>query len=277
MPDPEWLQRLALQLQRRAQPPLAQDRVPLLVGQTQIGTVEPRAARVLRDAGWCTFDPSRPELVVDDGSMDVAQRTSRLATAVHVLQAAGLVPGWRDEALDVRASAHSAPLAVIERAACRPLGIATTAVHLNAYLDDDTLVVAQRALDKQIDPGAWDNLVGGMVPAGESLRMALLREAREEAGLRLDDHRLQTARWFELRRPVTEGLQAEVIHVFDVRLDPTDKLANQDGEVAMIEPRRVASVIDAIERGEFTLEAALATLESVMRRQRVPSPVGLYY
>lgn len=277
MPDPERLQRLALQLQRRAQPPLAQGRVPLLVGQAQIGTVEPRAARVLRDAGWCTFDPSRPELVVDDGSMDFAQRTDRLAAAVNVLQAAGLVPGWRDEALDVTAGAHSPPLATIERAACRPLGIATTAVHLNAYLDDDTLVVAQRAPGKQIDPGAWDNLVGGMVPAGEPLHTALLREAWEEAGLRLDDHQLQTGRWFELRRPVTEGLQAEVIHVFDVGLAPTAKLANQDGEVAAIEPRRVASVIDAIERGEFTLEAALATLESIMRRRKIPTPAGLYH
>jgi hypothetical protein len=62
-----------------------------------------------------------------------------------------------------------------------------------------------------------------------------------------------------------------MIHVFDVgRSPPTAKLANQDGEVARSKPRRVASVIDAIERGEFTLEAALATLESMMRRRKIP-------
>jgi 8-oxo-dGTP pyrophosphatase MutT (NUDIX family) len=273
----ERLQRLALQLQRRARPPLAQFGVPLLVGSVQIGTVEPRIADFLRDSGWCVGGTRLKALVVDDGRLDVAARSARLAAAAEALHVAGLLTGWRGETLDVRAEAQSVALAGIERAACRPLGIATTAVHLNAYFDDDTLVVAQRAPDKQIDPGLWDNLVGGMVPAGESLEAALLREAWEEAGLRLADHRLQPGRWFEVRRPVSEGLQAEAIHVFDVFLAPTLALANQDGEVAAIEARSVASVIDAIERGEFTLEAALATLESVMRRRKVPAPPGLYH
>ena len=112
-----------------------------------------------------------------------------------------MITGWRDEALSV----GNPPLAIIERAACRPLGITTEAVHLNAYVDTDTLLVARRAAHKQIDPGLWDNLVGGMVPAGESLQHALAREAWEEAGLQLDRLQVERGRLFHVRRPVTEG------------------------------------------------------------------------
>ena len=164
------------------------------------------------------------------------------------------------------------PVAAIERAACRPLGIATTAVHLNAYADADTLLVAHRAAHKQIDPGLWDNLVGGMVPAGESLHHALAREALEEAGLHLDHVELQRGRWFQMRRPVPEGLQSEIIYVYDALLPDGVSLQNQDGEVDAIERRTLNEVINAIENDKFTLESALVTLESVSRRAQIDTP-----
>jgi len=45
------------------------------------------------------------------------------------------------------------------------------------------------------------------------------------------------------------------------------ELRNRDGEVAAIEVRPVAAVLEAIERNEFTLESALVTLDALLRKE----------
>ena len=69
-----------------------------------------------------------------------------------------------------------------------------------------------------------------------------------------------------MRRPVAEGLQSEIIHVYDASLPDGVPLQNQDGEVDAIKRRTLDEVLNAIENDEFTLESALVTLESVTRR-----------
>ena len=140
-------------------------------------------------------------------------------------------------------------------------------MHLNALAADGRLWVAQRALDKQIDPGLWDTLVGGMVPAGESELGALRREALEEASVDTDELALLTGGRLRFARPVPEGYQVETIQVFDAVLPDNAQPRNQDGEVAAIELRSAEAVLDAIDRCEFTLEAALVTLDALARRQ----------
>lgn len=271
----ERLFRLAERLKARAHPPLPAGLVPLRIAGARVGYVQPDVARFLRhldDFAW-----KDNELLLVDRSMDERRRSDSLARAAHGLREAGLVPGWRDERLSVRASPGGPVLAAIERAACRPLGIATTAVHLNAYTDDGDVVVARRAAHKQIDPGLWDNLVGGMVPHGETLEQALEREAWEEAGIGLDRIEVHHGRAFTLLRPVAEGVQCETIHVYDATLSARTEPRNQDGEVDAIETRPIAAVVDAIERDEFTLESALVMIESVMRRGGIEAPAGLYF
>jgi isopentenyldiphosphate isomerase len=258
--DVARLRQLTERLQARARPPLPADLIPLEIAGSRVGDVQPEVARFVagRIDGFALNDGVLT--IADD--IDVAARTALLAEAATRLRAAGFITGWRDENLCV----GRPPVATVERAACRLLGITTTAVHLNAYTSADTLLVARRAAHKQIDPGLWDNLVGGMVPAGESLHQALAREALEEAGLQIDRVELQRGRWFQMRRPVAEGLQSEIIHVYDAWLPDGVSLQNQDGEVDAIERRALDEVINSIENDEFTLESALVTLESVTRR-----------
>ncbi len=265
------LQRLIGRLHARAQPALPPDLIALVIGGTRVGDAQPAIAQfVARKVDG--FRLSGDVLTHADATLDFKARSALLAEAANRLRDAGLIAGWRDEALSV----GNPPLATIERAACRPLGITTEAVHLNAYAGADTLLVARRASHKQIDPGLWDNLVGGMVPAGESLQQALEREAWEEAGLKLDHVTLQHGRWFRMRRPVAEGLQSEIIHVYDASLRAEPGLNNQDGEVDAIERRTTDDVIGAIEHDEFTLESALVTLESLTRRTDIETPAGLF-
>lgn len=270
--DVARVQQLTERLQARARPPLSADLIALRIAGAHVGDVQPEVARFVADRidGFVLNDGV---LTIADDTLDIAARTALLAKAATRLRAAGLITGWRDEDLCV-----GTPLvAIVERAACRPLGITTTAVHLNAYTNADTLLVARRAAHKQIDPGLWDNLVGGMVPAGESLHQALTREAFEEAGLQIDRVELQRGRWFQMRRPVIEGLQSEIIHVYDALLPDGVSLQNQDGEVDAIERRTLDEVINAIENDEFTLESALVTLESVTRRARIDTRSGFFH
>ena len=271
MLEQQRLQRLIERLRARAQPQLPAGLIALTIEGTQVGDVQPALAAFLAEKtdGFVLSDGT---LTPAYAALDLNARSKLLANAAELLRDAGIVKGWRDEALSV----GNPPLAVIERAACRALGITTEAVHLNAYVDTGTLLVARRAAHKPIDAGLWDNLVGGMVPANETLEQALAREAWEEAGLQLDRVRVDRGRSFHVRRPVPEGLQSEIIHTFDTLLPPDLEVRNRDGEVDAIESRRVAGVIGAIERDEFTLESALATLESVARRSDVTTPRGLF-
>jgi 8-oxo-dGTP pyrophosphatase MutT (NUDIX family) len=265
------LQCLIDRLHARAQPPLPAGLMALIIQGTRVGDVQPEVARFLAEKAD-SFSLSDQKLTLTCGTLDFAACSKLLAHAAERLRAAGMISGWRDEVLSV----GNPPLAVVERAACRPLGITTEAVHLNAYVTADTLLVSRRAAHKQIDPGLWDNLVGGMVPAGETLEQALVREAWEEAGLQLDRVRLERGRSFQVRRSVPEGLQSEIIYTYDALLPPDLQLKNRDGEVDAIDARKVEDIVAAIERDEFTLESALVTLESVTRRSDLETPAGLF-
>ncbi len=259
------LQALQARLLARAQQAPPRDRVAVVIAGRPVGSARPEVARFLASATPHFALADGRLRLLDDGD-DATQRTARLHEAALRLRDAGLLAGWRGERLDVRADRDAPALAVIERAACRTLGIPTTAVHLNAFTTGGSLVVARRAPHKQIDPGLWDNLVGGMVPAGETEAQALAREAHEEAGLDLAGVDLVRGGRIHVTRPVPEGFQSEVVQVFDAVLPPHAALVNQDGEVAAIEEKSVSEVLRMIECDAFTLESALVTLDALERR-----------
>lgn len=275
MPTAARLWTIAERLQARAQPLRPAGLGPLILAGQAVGWTPPAVAAFLA-AQASGFFKLNGALQLSDEGLDARGRSALLFEAALRLREAGLVRGWRDEQLAVRAEPNGEVLATVERAACRALGITTEAVHLNAYADDGTLVVARRAPHKPIDPDRWDNLVGGMVPADETPEQALEREAWEEAGIELDRIEVHRGRSFHVRRPVAEGYQSERICVYDATLPAELPVSNQDGEVAAIEHRMLPAIVQAIEDDEFTLEAALATLESLTRRGNFDTPPGLF-
>jgi 8-oxo-dGTP pyrophosphatase MutT (NUDIX family) len=254
------------QLTARASVPPPEDWLPVLLAGQRVGTTSPDVASFLatEDARCALLDYS---LVFDDDALDAAGRTTLLNEVAHRLRDAGLLRGWRNEQLDVRPLYGGASLATIERTACRALGIATHAVHLNGFAADGRLWVAQRASHKGVDPNMWDNLVGGMVSAGEPELLALERESFEEAGLRLQDHAVVRGGLVREQRPIPEGHMVETVQVFDLVLPPGFAPRSEDGEVQRFELRTVDAVLAAIERDEFTVEAALVTLDGLMRQE----------
>ncbi|GAA4332828.1 NUDIX domain-containing protein [Pigmentiphaga soli] len=223
---------------------VAGDVVPLLLPFAEEIAVAPDAVHMLPGTG-------QPARAAVDGL---------LARVAQALFQAGRLNGWRNELLDVEAD-DGTVLGVIERAAVRPLGIATHAVHLNAWTPDGRAWIARRAATKTTDPGKWDTLVGGLISAAETPEIALARESWEEAGL-MPEHLAggQRRGRFRVRRTLPEGYQIENVTVVDVVLGPGVTPANQDGEVDLIRTVRCDEALAMIGRDEFTLEAALSLL-----------------
>lgn len=235
-----------------------------------------------RVAGWISVDATRavlnmpgvrvdPEAVhIGRADMPRAQLARELAALALVLRDAGCLRGWRNELLDVVAEGRN--VSVIERAAMRPLGLLTRAVHLNAWTPDGRLWVAQRALTKSTDPGLWDTLVGGLSGAGETLDDSLLRESHEEAGLTPRDmaDRAPLHMILRMHKRLPEGFQVEDILVSECVLPPGVTPANVDGEVSRIQALALDEVWRMICAGAFTIEAELVILDAILRKLGTP-------
>ncbi|MGE4335517.1 MAG: NUDIX domain-containing protein [Pigmentiphaga sp.] len=237
-----------LQRKTRVSPP--SHSVALAITGSVCGWATPGTAAVLLEKGLARPQPGG--LQIDD--------PDTLGAVALALRDTGQLKGWRDEALDVLA-ADDRVLGRIERAAMRPLGLRTRAVHLQALGAGGRIWIARRSIHKSTDPGLWDTLVGGLVGAGESLDEALLRESNEEAGLLPEE--LQNARrlgQFEVSREVPEGYQVESTWISVCRLPDERQPVNRDGEVDRIELAGVQDVLRAIADDRFTAEAALSIL-----------------
>ena len=258
--DERWL----LDLRSRADAPPKVPRAPLgLQGSAaQIGSIEQGWAERLMAAGL-PLQRSAHGWVVS--SRSGAALDAALDALARALRDMGPAAKWRDEQVSViDAGGHT--VSRIERAATRALGIATHAVHLVGSTADGSVWVQQRAFDKATDPGLWDTTVGGLVSADETPRVALEREAWEEAGLHVGSvARLASIGRISVRRPVTEGYMVEHIDMFEAVLPEHLSPVNQDGEVAAFERLQPAALWQRMCDGIFTLEATLI-LQHWLRR-----------
>ena len=257
--NPEWLRAL----RAGATVPPLRPRVPLWAGESVIGSVEPGffhklALRALTDGDHPLLKEEHPDGLGWRLMGDVTASLNKIAVALH---AAGLAGAWRDEQLAVP-DQFGHRKGTVERAAVRPLGITTLAVHLVGQSPDGRFWVQQRAFNKSNDPGLWDTLMGGMVSAADTVDTALVRETWEEAGLHVNQ--LQGMRYggrLTTRRPATDGKGAgyvvEDIDWYACTVPEGMMPDNQDGEVEQFRLMDSAEVVAAMQLGEFTTEAAL--------------------
>jgi 8-oxo-dGTP pyrophosphatase MutT (NUDIX family) len=220
--------------------------VRFMAAGRQVGWVSPELAARLR--GWPAVFTSNPDKVV---LLDPGQ----LSSVVDDLAREGFIPGWRNERYRIE------DVFEIERAAARPFGLTTRAVHVNGICAGK-MWLARRSAAKAIDPALLDNLVGGGMTAGLSSMEVLIKEAWEEAGipaeLAKEAKRGGTA---TILREVPEGVQSEVIEVYDLELPADFAPANQDGEVS----EHLLVPFNEVERQQLTLEARLAARDYFKR------------
>jgi isopentenyldiphosphate isomerase len=95
-------------------------------------------------------------------------------------------------------------------------------VHLHVFNSQGELYLQKRPAWKDIQPGKWDTAVGGHVDLGESVEIALKREAREELGITDFKHEFITHYVFESDRE----RELVFVHktVYDGPIVPSDEL-----------------------------------------------------
>jgi len=249
-------------------------RTPFFVAQTDaaplnVGSVAQAHLRALtRWPQWLQVNDRAVTLLCA-----ASARADAMATMHDALRAEGLIVAWRDEAFPLF-TVQGDPVGVaIERAATRFWGSLTLGAHCNGYVADShgkpaSLWIAQRSFSKATDPGKLDNLVGGGVPAGQSPRDAVVREAWEEAGLTpLQLQGLVHGRVLRLLRDIPEGLQREWIHVYDLALPAGLEPTNQDGEVAELSLHPLPKALALAASDEMTVDASLVTLDFALRHR----------
>ena len=221
--------------------------VPLSLGGKWIGWVRPElAARLALFPKVFSSGPDRVKLLDAEG----------LAPVVEALAEEGFIPGWRNERYRI------ADLFDIERAAARPFGLTTRAVHLNGIVGE-RMWLARRSPAKPIDPGMLDNLVGGGVTAGLTQFQVLVKEAWEEAGISAELAQKATpGGTISVLREVPEGVQSEMIAIYDLDLPKDFQPRNQDGEVSEFQ----LLTFEAVERETLTYEAGLVARDYFNRR-----------
>lgn len=276
MPGESMLHDLHARLARALASPAAA-LVPFRVGDALAGALTAaRVARVARFERVFRVAGDHVEFVPTLG--DEPSRSSAMAEVARELAAEGALSAWRDERYAVTATPGGPPLFLLERAAARYFGVHTVAVHVNGLVAGSTetrMWLARRSPGKAIDPSQWDNLVGGGVAEGLSIRDTLAKESWEEAGI--DAALAATARpagTVGIHRLQPDGLQRETIHVHDLWLAPSFVPANQDGEVVdhrcvtLADAARLAAHTDGPD--VVTADASLVLLDALLRHGVVP-------
>lgn len=243
-------------------------RRPFVVDGERVGSVDRTHLGALE--GRSHWLEVRESAVVLTAAAD--DREAVLAELNDQLRELGLIRGWRDEAFPLLSPSTGRVMAVFERASARFWGTLTLGAHCNGWVAAESgepqwLWIARRSLTKATDPGKLDNLIGGGVPSGQTPLQALIREGFEEAGLQPQQMlAVQPAAIIELHRDVPEGLQFERLHAFDLELPAGLSPCNQDAEVSGIERMTLAQALDAASGPEMTVDAALVTLEFLLRQ-----------
>jgi 8-oxo-dGTP pyrophosphatase MutT (NUDIX family) len=237
--------------------------VPFMAAGRRIGWLRPELAARL--AAWPRVFKSSAERVV-------LLKHDELDPVVRQLAQEGFIPGWRNERYRI------ADLFEIERAAARPFGLTTRAVHVNGIsCDGKKMWLARRASSKPIDPGMLDNLVGGGLTAGLSVEEALVKEAWEEAGIPAGlARKARRGASLSIVREVPEGVQSELIESYDLELPAGFEPRNQDGEVSEFMLLPFAQVEPQLGLGTLTYEAGLVARDYFSRRSARPGsgPAG---
>lgn len=240
----------------------------LTVEGVQVGWLPRRHATWLAGFGDVLGPVAADTVALLPGCHTVAARNAALATLARQLADAGHVRGWRNELFAVTPALDATPFAVIERAAARFLGLLTFASHMNGIVEGQrALWISRRSPSKAVDPGMWDNLVAGGMPAGSDPLETLVRECDEESGIppalasRAEAHGV-----IDVLREIPEGVQWERVYVYDLVLPADFVPHNRDGEVAEhrhIDPEALLAIMADL---AMTVDATLVTLDALRRR-----------
>lgn len=256
--------------------------VPLVVDEVEVGCLtEAWLERVLGVPG--PFERTPDGVVrLSPALATFEERSAAFAAWGEAVRIRWGATGWRDEQVVIRDERDGRPLASVERALLRPLGLLLRSVQACAWTvaaAGPRVWVARRAEHKPVDPGRLDALVAGGIAGFDSPRATLLRECAEEAGIPPAlAGRAREAGTLELcMAAIDDGVPVvhrERVALHDLELPPGFVPRPADGEHAEILTMSPAEVLDSIDAGGWTRDGAQATADLVLRLGWMPGRPG---
>ncbi len=247
--------------------------LPFLIGQQRFGWIRAEDAGLL--ARWPqVFELPGAAVRLAPALDSVERRSAALDSVCKDLAESGHIRGWRNERYTIRNSFSEQPLALIERAAARFFGTLTFGVHANGIVagadardhGQPRLWIARRSPSKFIDPGLFDNVVGGGIGWGYGIVETLVKECWEESGIPAElAGRASAGRSIHLLAEIPEGVQSEQIFVHDLPLPADFRPSGQDGEVSEHRLVNIDEALALIADGKMTIDASLVTLDWLLR------------
>ena len=236
-------------------------RLPFRLGNAQVGWVLPDFADTL--APFAGIRRDRHGVTLD------WEEAGRLYQIARALADRGLL-GWRGEAFDIRAKFGGPVLAQLDRAALPTFGVMAEGVHVNGLVrrvGGLWVWVGRRAAHKLLDPGKFDHIVAGGVPAGLSPMETLVKEAGEEAGIppSIAANAVLVGRiGYTMERP--EGLRRDLLHCYDLMLPEDFIPPPADGEVAEFELWPLERALESVvETNSFKFNVSVVLIDLFLR------------
>lgn len=247
---------------------------PFLVAGRRVGWVRRSlAARLAEQQSVFAVDESAVRL--SDRWADVESRSRAFADAAAALVAADALPRLRGESYPVVEAWGTAPLLHLDRGLATSFGILAFGVQVTGYVETPSGIeiwVGRRAMNRGVEPGKLDSLVGGGLPSNLTLRENLVKEGAEEASLTarqaLAAHSSGLICYtMEKRR----GLKRDVLFLYDLALPEDFVPRNQDGEVARFERIPLAEAARLVrETDAFKFNINLVVLDFMLRHGHLP-------
>ena len=109
-------------------------------------------------------------------------------------------------------------------------------VHLWLFTKSGNLVIQKRSINKKINPNIWDIIsVAGHVKFGESIKDAVIREAKEELNLKILKDNLKIHDVYYYKKEYNNFIDAEFHHSFSYKVSSSEiDLETENNEVSEV-------------------------------------------
>lgn len=91
-------------------------------------------------------------------------------------------------------------------------------IHIHIINSKKELLLQKRKKNKDIQPGKWDTSIGGHIQAGEALDKALIREAKEEAGIDINLDKIIPLKKYIYESEIEKEYIYSFIYLFDGKI-----------------------------------------------------------
>jgi 8-oxo-dGTP pyrophosphatase MutT (NUDIX family) len=202
-------------------------------------------------------------------------RSAAVQEVLLTLRDQGLIRGWRGELYPVNRYLAESPFLLMERAAVPFFGVCAYGVHLNGYVrhrGEIQMWIGRRSLVTFSEPGKLDQLVAGGQPAGMSLKVNLIKECWEEAGIpREIASRARSVGAVSYCWEIPQGLRSDVIFNFDLQLPRDFTPVNRDREMEEFYLWPMDKVIATVhDTNAFKFNCALVVIDFLIRHGLIP-------